>query len=62
MTHTCLSIVHTKSLEGVFQIMRLGVSFHYLMATHVGAFQWLKDINQSSSMWFLLAYLVLGYF
>ena len=36
MTLTCLSIILTKSLEGVFPTMWLGVSFHYVITKHVG--------------------------
>jgi len=35
MTLTCLSIVHTKSLEGVSLTMRLGVSFHSIMIGNI---------------------------
>jgi len=36
VTLTCLSILLTKSLGGVFLTIRLGVSFHSIMTKHVG--------------------------
>ena len=40
MICTCLSIVLTKFLGGVCLTMRLEVSSHFVMAKHVGVFQW----------------------
>ena len=45
MIYTCLSIVRTKFLRGVFLIMKLKVFSHFVMTKHVGRKLQLKSFN-----------------
>ena len=50
MIHSCLSIVRTKFLGGVYRIMKLEMFSHFVMTKHVGSISvgrklYLKSFN-----------------